>query len=262
MRLTMLTSDVYWVFWREIKRFLLQKARILVTVVQPLVWLVLMGNMMSGLTQNPYAAQMLGTSSYLQFMTPGVMIMTVLFGGTFSGTSVIWDRRLGMLNKMLAAPIHRAAIPLGKLLAIIVQCWFQLLVIVGIAMLLGVKFATGLPGILFMILLASLFGMVMGGISLSLSASLKSMEALFAIMNFLTMPLMFTSNAMFPIQAMPSWLQRIAAVNPLSFAVTPMRAVATQGWAWDTIWMSSLVLLLLASASIALAIFRFNRSIA
>ncbi|MDH7479843.1 MAG: ABC transporter permease, partial [Syntrophomonadaceae bacterium] len=178
MRLTMFASDVYWVFWREIKRFLLQKARIMVTVVQPLVWLVLMGNMMSGLTQNPYAAQMLGTGNYLQFMTPGVMVMTVLFGGTFGGTSVIWDRRLGMLNKMLAAPIQRAAIPLGKLLAIMVQSWFQLLVIVGIAMLLGVKFATGLPGVLFMILLASLFGMVMGGISLALSATLKSMEAL------------------------------------------------------------------------------------
>ncbi|MDH7479545.1 MAG: ABC transporter permease, partial [Syntrophomonadaceae bacterium] len=70
------------------------------------------------------------------------------------------------------------------------------------------------------------------------------------------------SNAMFPTQAMPSWLQRIAAVNPLSFAVTPMRVVATQGWAWDTIWISSLVLLVFAAASITLAISRFNRSIA
>jgi ABC-2 type transport system permease protein len=113
-----------------------------------------------------------------------------------------------------------------------------------------------------MLLLASLFGMIMGGISLALAAVLKSIESLFAIINFITMPLMFTSNAMFPTKAMPIWLQRIAAVNPLSHAVQPMRIVSTQGWIWQDIWSGAIVLLVLAVASTSLAIYQFHRSIA
>jgi ABC-2 type transport system permease protein len=162
-------SDIYWVFWREMKHFLLQRARIITSIIQPTIWLVLMGNNLSGLTRNPMAAQALGTGNYLQFMTPGVMIMTALFGGVFGGTSVMWDRRLGFLNKMLAAPIGRASIPLGKLFALMVQSWIQVVVILIVALLLGVRIVTGVPGMLFMILLASLFELVMGGISLSLA---------------------------------------------------------------------------------------------
>ncbi|MEW6193177.1 MAG: ABC transporter permease [Bacillota bacterium] len=255
-------SDTYWVFWREMKKFLQQKTRIMMAIVQPVVWLVLMGNTMSGLTNNPIAAKMLGTSNYLDFMTPGVMIMTALFGGVFGGASILWDRRLGFLNKMLTAPIHRAAIPVGKLAALVVQTVFQVLLIVIIALLLGVHVSTGIFGVVFLLLLSSLFGLIMGGVSLSLAAVLKSHEALFAIMNFFTMPLIFTSNAMFPINAMPEWLQWIARFNPLSYAVGPMRTVATQGWIWRDIWPGALVLVLIAVLTTSMLVRQFQRSVA
>lgn len=257
-----LIADVYWVFWREIKKLGRQKSRLLMAVVQPVVWLALMGNAMSGLTNNPVAARMLGTGNYLDFMTPGVMIMTALFGGVFGGTSILWDRRIGFLNKMLTAPIHRAAIPVGKLVALVVQSLFQALLIAVIALLLGVHIVTGVPGILFMLTVASLFGLIMGGVSLSFAAVLKSHEALFAIMNFFTMPLMFTSNAIFPTQAMPAWLRWIAKFNPLSYAVGPMRTVATQGWVWREIWPGVLVLVAVAVLTTSVMIRQFNRSVA
>lgn len=257
----MILRDIYWVFWRELKKLLRQRLRILMAVVQPTVWLALMGNAMSGLTANPVAARMLGTGNYLEFMTPGVMVMTSLFGGVYGGTSVLWDRRLGFLNKMLTSPLHRAAIPLGKLLALLVQSLFQVLLIAIIALLLGVRFATGLAGILFLLLLSGLFGMIMGGISLALAARIKSHETLFAIMNFFTMPLMFTSNALYPTRAMPSWLQKIAAYNPLSFAVTPMRTVATRGWVWGDILPGLAALLLMVVLVVALAVHQFSRSV-
>jgi len=261
MSIKIFFSDVYWVFWREIKKFSQQRARLVMTVVQPLVWLVLMGNSMSGLTRNPMAAKMMGTSNYLQFMTPGVMIMTALFGGVFGGTSVLWDRRLGFLNKMLAAPIHRAAIPLGKLLSIGLQTMLQALIIVVIALCLGVRFQTGVAGVGFLLVVAGLFGVIMGSISLSLAAKITSFEALMAITNFLTMPLMFTSNAMFPTNSMPSWLQAIAHVNPLSYAVHIMRTVATQGWLFDEIWLPFVLLLGIATVTISISIRMFNRSV-
>ncbi|MGQ9511804.1 ABC transporter permease [Thermodesulfitimonas sp.] len=257
-----LIADVYWVFWREMKKLGRQKSRLLMAVVQPVVWLALMGNAISGLTNNPVAARMLGTGNYLDFMTPGVMIMTALFGGVFGGTSILWDRRIGFLNKMLTAPIHRAAIPVGKLAALVVQSLFQALLIVVIALLLGVHIVTGVPGILFMLAVASLFGLIMGGVSLSFAAVLKSHEALFAIVNFFTMPLMFTSNAIFPTQAMPAWLRWMAKFNPLSYAVGPMRTVATQGWVWREVWPGVLVLVAVAVLTTSVMIRQFNRSVA
>jgi len=261
MKINVLFSDIYWVFWREIKKFFQQKARITMAFVQPIVWLVLMGNMMTGLTNNPMAAKMLGTGNYIDFMTPGIMIMTALFGGVMGGTSIIWDRRLGFLNKMLSSPIYRASIPLGKLLAIGVQIMLQSLIIVVLALILGVHFKTGIPGVICLVLLSGIFGMIMGGISLSLGAVIKSMESLFAITNFLTMPLMFTSNAMFPISAMPVWLRVIANVNPLTYATSAMRTIATQGWIFENIWPGVLFLFVMIIITTSIAIRMFHRSI-
>jgi ABC-2 type transport system permease protein len=261
MNSTYIFSDIYWVFWRDIKKFAQQKARIMMLIVQPLVWLVLMGNSMTGLTRNPVAAKMLGTGNYLAFMTPGIMIMTALFGGVFGGTSILWDRRLGFLNKMLSAPIHRAAIPLGKLASIGLQSMMQAFLIALVSVLLGVHFITGIPGIIALVFIAGIFGMIMAGISLALAANLKSIESLMAISNFLTMPLMLTSNAMFPISAMPSWLSVIARVNPLSYAVSAMRTIAQQGWLFREIWLPVLMLLIIAMITISISVKMFYRSV-
>jgi len=261
MSIKLLLSDIYWVFWREIKKFAQQKARLLMVIIQPLIWLVLMGNSMAGLTRNPQAAEMLGTGNYLDFMTPGIMIMTALFGGVFGGITIVWDRRTGYLNKMLAAPIYRAAIPLGKLLSIGLQTMLQALIIVIISLFLGVQFKTGILGVLALLLISGVFGIIMGGVSLSLSSRIKSMETLMAVSNFLTMPLMFTSNAMFPTTAMPAWLKAIAMGNPVTYAVQAMRTISTQGWIWNDIWPAlvalSVILILIVSLSIKL----FSKSV-
>lgn len=261
MRTAVIFTDIYWVFWREFKKFTQQRARIMMIVIQPLVWLVLMGNSMSGLTRNPMAIKMIGTGNYLEFMTPGIMIMTALFGGVFGGTTVLWDRRLGFLNKMLSAPIHRAAIPLGKLMSIGLQTMLQALVIVIISLFLGVHFITGVPGVFCLLLISGLFGMIMGSISLALAANLKSIETLMAISNFLTMPLMLTSNAMFPVNAMPPWLRAIANVNPLSYAVSAMRTITSHGWFFDQIWLPLVALIGIAIITIGISVKMFYRSV-
>ena len=162
---------------------------------------------------------------------------------------------------MLAAPIHRAAIPLGKLLSIGLQTMLQALIIAIIALCLGVRFETGVAGIAFLLLVAGLFGVIMGSISLSLAAKLTSFEALMAITNFLTMPLMFTSNAMFPTNSMPGWLQAVAHVNPLSYAVHVMRTVATKGWIFDEIWLPLLLLFCIAGITVSISIRMFSHSV-
>jgi len=226
----MLIIDSSYVALRELKKYFRQKTRLIMTLVQPFIWLVLMGNMMSGLTNNPFAAKMLGTGNYLTFMTPGIILMTVLFSSIFSGMSIVWDRRIGYLDKLLAAPIRRGSIPFGKTIAAMVQGGIQAVIIIVIALFLGVRFKTGLMGIIVILIVAMLFSLILAGISLALSAKIKTIETLMAIINFFMMPLMFASNALFPLKVMPHWLKIIAKANPITYAVEPMRTLTVTGW--------------------------------
>ncbi|MCI5132725.1 MAG: ABC transporter [Candidatus Electrothrix sp. EH2] len=242
-------------------RFFSQKSRIVMALLQPLIWLIFMGNVMSGMTRNPYGAALLGVDRYLDFMTPGIIIMTALFSGTFSGFSLVWDRRIGFLNRMLAAPLSRSAIPAGKMTAICLQVMFQACLIGLIALALGVRFAAGLSGFLLIALIAGLFGAAMAGVSLSIAVLFKSFDALHPLLNFLTMPLMFTSNAIFPTAAMPGWMQVIADWNPLSHAVSPIRTLTVEGWAFGSAAQGLAVTMLFAGLMLIIATVQFKRSI-
>jgi ABC-2 type transport system permease protein len=147
------------------------------------------------------------------------------------------------------------------LLSISFQTILQALIIVVIALFLGVHFKTGIPGIIALLIIAGLFGVIMGAISLSLSSRIKSMETLMAVSNFLTMPLMFTSNAMFPTTAMPVWLKTIAMGNPVSYAVHAMRTISTQGWIWSEILPALAALTGIMIILVALAIRLFSKSV-
>ncbi len=253
-------SDVYYVGLRDLKHYLKQRVRIMATLIQPIIWLVLIGNLMSGLTANPFTLRFLNAPSYLDFMAPGVMVMTTLFTGLFAGVRVVWDRRLGILQKMLSTPLSRAAIPLGKVAAAVVQGNIQVLIVILTAVIMGVTFKTGLAGILFILIFISLFCSIMASISIALSVNIRNMETFFALMNFITMPLMFTSNAMFPVEAMPGWLKLIAKWNPISYAVIPLRTLVTSGWDWTVIWQSLLILSFFVLFFLAAAVFFFKRA--
>ena len=255
-------SDVWYVAWRELVKFFRAKVRVVVTLIQPLLWLGLMGNVLEGFTKSPYVQQMLGTSSYLSFMTPGIILMTVLFGGVFSGLSIVWDRRIGYLEKLMAAPISRGAIPLGKMLAAAIQGGIQVLAIILIATALGVRFAAGPLGVLLILLVAMFFSSILSGFSLALAVRVKTQETLMAVVNFLTMPLMFTSNALFPREAMPGWLAAIAKVNPVTHAVTPIRELTLRGWDLGAMYPGIVVTVGLALAMGIWAQWTFRRATA
>jgi len=248
------------------------------TIFQPLIWFALMGSTMNNLTQGMAAGSLMkrmmdggtgplliknfldGAPDYMTYVAGGIIAMTALSGGIFGGTTVVWDRRLGFLNKMLAAPINRASIPLGKMLAIAVQNTIQVAVIVIIAMIFGVNFRTGLTGILLILFIAALFSMGMSGISLALGARLKSIEALFAIINMLFMPLIFSSPAMFPASAMPGWLLAFSHWNPVTYVVMPLRVLIYKGWLWKDILFGASVIVGFVLLTGALAVLQFRQS--
>lgn len=248
--------DTWWVAWRELKHFLGQKVRIIMVLIQPIIWLSLMGNMYQRIASVPgFPAR-----SYLDYMAAGIVVMVTLFGGIFGGMSIVWDRRLGFLQKMLAAPISRTAMVTGKMLAAGIQSSFQALIILLIALAMGVRFSAGFGGVFVLLFLAMLLSLVFTGFSLALGAVITSHEALMAVVNFLTMPLMFTSSAMMPQSFLPNWLATLARFNPLSYAVNPMRTLFLSGFDWPAILAGALLLGLAAGFMAALASALFRRS--
>jgi ABC-2 type transport system permease protein len=234
--------DSWWIAWRELKHFAGQKVRVLLLLVQPFVWLVLMGNLFARVAAVPGFP----APSYLDYMTAGIIVMVSLSGGIFGGISVVWDRRLGFLYKLMAAPISRGSIVAGKMLAIGLQTVFQVTVIFLLARIMGVGFAAGPEGLALLLVLALLLSQVFSGLSLALGAVITSHEALVAVTNFLTLPLIFTSEAMMPRTFMPEWLAGVAAYNPLSYAVGPMRHLFLKGIAWELVGRGMVVLAALA----------------
>ncbi|KPV65006.1 MAG: ABC-2 type transporter [Candidatus Bathyarchaeota archaeon BA1] len=175
--------------------------------------------------------------------------------------SVVWDRRLGFLNKMLAAPISRSCIPIGKMLASTIQSGLQASLMLSVALLMGVQCTTGILGVIVIILTAMILCLTLSGISLALGAMIKTHETLMVIMNFLTMPLMFTSSALFPLEFMPSWLATIAKWNPLTHTLNPIRTLMTKGWDWAIILPDVAAVVAFAFAVTSIATLLFRRSI-
>jgi ABC-2 type transport system permease protein len=246
-------QDCWFVCWRELKHFLRSKVSIFASIIQPLVWLLLVGNIFSRTRALPgFPAR-----SYLDFMTPGVLAMTALFGGSFGGMSIVWDRRVGFLSKLLALPISRASIVIGKMLSIALRTSFQVLVILGVAFLLGVRSVTGVAGIPMLLLMAILLTFAFSGISVTVGALVKQPETFWAVVNFLTVPLLFMSSALFPLEFMPPWLRTLAQLNPVTHAIEPMRTLMTRGWLWGSItWNLAIVVAFSALvAGISTAVF-------
>lgn len=258
MKRSSLMTDSWWVCWRELKHFVGQRVRIIMTLVQPVIWLSLMGNMFEKMALIPGFP----APRYLDYMAPGIITMVTLFGGMFGGMTIIWDRRLGYLHKLMAAPISRASIVIGKMMAIAFQVAFQATIIFTLALLMGVGFRAGLFGAAPLVLLASLLSLTFAGISISLSAVITSHEGLMAVVNFLTMPLMFTSNAMMPLEMMPAWLRSLARWNPLSYAINPMRSLFLAGWDVPAL-ARGIIVLAVAAVVMGIAAWRlFERSLA
>jgi len=199
------------------------------SLVQPLVWLLLFGQIFDRITRFPGAEQAFGSTSYFQFFIPTVILQTLLFGAAQSGIGIINDMDSGFLDKLLTTPVSRMAILLGKVLADLTRMLIQGGMIVVIGWLFGqlradkVHYVYGIPGLLGGLGIALLFGLGLAGFNVLVALKTRNTETAFLIANFTTLPLLFTSSAQLPIQLLPDWLQKVAHVNPVTYAVGSIR---------------------------------------
>jgi ABC-2 type transport system permease protein len=252
---------------RELKKWLKDPVMLLMFVLQPLIWMGLLGksmninamfsanninlpaailipksavlsplgsdvilngtelsnifaNMGTSIMQNTF-----GVTDYFSYMAVGMVSMIVMTTTMFSGMSIVWDRRLGFLDKVLSTPVSRAAIIFSKVLNATLRAMFQATIILALAYLLGLHVSSTFTLLNILGVYAAIFLLGVGLSSVFLAFSLRStrMERPMQIVSLITIPLMFASNTFFPISMMPEWIQAIARVNPLSYVTDAVR---------------------------------------
>jgi ABC-2 type transport system permease protein len=206
------------------KRYRKSRSGVLIRLIQPAIWIIVIGNTFAG-TQ-PLIKSVGYDLSYIEFMAPGVIILTAIFTSIFGGVNTLWDRRYGFMNKALTSPISRSSIALGKMLAISLVSALQASLILGIALAIGVNFVNPLMFIPIM-LIVILFSLGFSGISVVVAATAKSQETFWGIVNFLGMPLFMLSPALFPLELVPDWLAVVAKLNPVTYSVLLIRGMMT-----------------------------------
>lgn len=227
------------VYWREMVRFVRFKGLLFASLIQPALWLLLFGVAMASNFDSSAIPlpEFPGVRSidYLTFMAAGVMAMTALFTGLFGGMGLFFDRNFGIMKEMLASPMEPHHIQIGVGLGGITKALIQVGLIMGFGTLLGVAFFPGFTVGKTIVAILGIFAFVVvfsaGFVFLStgLAMRMESMESVQAIMTLLTMPIMFSSNALYSTAAFPGWLQAIAAVNPLTYFVNGIRYFALGG---------------------------------
>ena len=204
----------------EIKKISRDPTELFSRAVQPVLWLVVFGEVFSRVRGIPT-----GNVSYLAFMTPGILAQSVLFAAIFYGISIVWERDLGIVHKLLVSPAYRAAFVLGKAISAGFRGAIQALVIFAVAALLRVDIHWSAPGLLGVLVAVTLGSAIFATFSLIIACLVKSRERFMGIGQLLTMPMFFASNAIYPLAIMPRWLQAVSVANPLTYLVDVLRGL-------------------------------------
>lgn len=196
-------------------------------LIQPLIWLFLF----SAVFKNSPMAQLAGESgSYLAFITPGALLFTAFTGALNGGVPILFDRELGFLDRLLVAPLRsRYSIIWATGFHIFVMTLVQIVVIMILTTLMGVRFHGGLVGLAILLLTLGLVSLLFTTLSLTFAFMLRRHFELISIVMIISLPMVFMSTAFAPVEYMPSWLKLLVGLNPITMAVEPMRAVYFDG---------------------------------
>jgi len=212
---------IYVITFREFKKFLREKSRLLGTMARPILWLFVVGGGLSRMVKTE------GGVSYLQFIFPGMIGMTILFASIFSAISIVWDREFGFLKEILVAPISRFSIVFGKAMAGTTISLVQALIMVAFIPVLGIHIT--LVQFFLLMFTSGLLAFSLTAFGILVASRMSSYEGFNIIMNFLVMPMFFLSGAMYPVKLLPPVLKELTHINPLTYGVDALKNVLLSG---------------------------------
>jgi ABC-2 type transport system permease protein len=241
---------------RDLRKWYTNPYQLIISLIQPVIWMGLFGKALnftsfitagaagSGVNPNTILLNFFGTTSYFSFLVCGMLVFIVLFSSSFAGMSVVWDRRFGFMNKAMSTPVSRGAIVMGKILQSVIRSLIQAAVVLLIGIALGMDTGSfsvlGIAGTFTIIFLVS---MGLSGLFVMLSLRSSNWQTQMAIINLLNLPLLFASNALFPVKIMPSWLQDVVKVNPVSYAIDAIRQLLIGATGTNVLWVDFTVTL-------------------
>jgi len=244
-------SAIYILWLRELKRYVRSRSQVVASLGQPMLYLLVLGFGLGPVFQRA------GNGSYLQFVGPGVIGMTVLFSSIFSGLGLLWDRQFGFLKETLVAPVSRLQIMIGRTLGGATVAVIQGLLVTAICFLAGFRtqHLVAVPmAIGFMVAIALVFA----ALGVAIGSSLQDMQGFQLIMNFLVMPIYFLSGALFPLTGLPKLLAFVTRLDPLSYGIDGMRSVLLGRSAFNPLIDVS-VLAAVGSVLLVVGAYRFSK---
>ena len=232
---------------RQTRNLMREPIWIAMMVIQPLIWLLLYGQLFSRVP-----ALRGGASSYVEFLTPGIVCMNAFFGGMWAGMAMINDLDRHVIDRFLAAPASRLAIVLSQVVRAGITAILQAALLLAVGYGLGVSVHGGAAGWLVVFGASALLAMVFAGFSNGIALLVRKEASMIATANFVGLPLMFLSSILLTTKTMPNWMQSVARYNPVNWGVEASRNAVVLGGAW---WTSGQFLLFLLAASAATTAF-------
>lgn len=215
---------------RGIRTLMRQPAFLLITIVQPVVWLLLFGALFRSVSRIPGFH-----GSYIDFFTPGVVVMLALFGAGWSGMAFVEDIGNGVMERMLTSPVWRGALNVGWVAYEAVVIMVQTVLIVVLALILGADFKGGVIGVIVMFLIGALLAASVASLSNAVGVLGRQRETVIGVVSFVQLPLTFLSTGMMQKDLLPHWMQTVTQYNPVNWAVVAARAAAMQRTNWGVV---------------------------
>ncbi|MDQ3784648.1 MAG: ABC transporter permease [Actinomycetota bacterium] len=238
-------------WWVELLR---ERLNLVFSLAQPAIWLVFFG---AGV-ERAIDTEVIGTDDYIGFMLAGIVTFTIVGNGVSGAMPLLWDKETGYLDRLMSMPIARSSVIVSRFVFQVAQQSAQILLVVAVALVLGVRIATGPLGFLVILLTAALLTMSVTAAFSALAYAVPQHGTFFAVAGFVSLPLLFMSNAFVPLDAMPVWMEVVARLNPLTYAIEAMRTLVLDGWAPRV--ASSLAVLTLAGViCLALGTWQFRK---
>ncbi len=244
---------------RDLRKWYTNPYQLIISLIQPVIWMGLFGKALNfssfitagapaGVNPNVIMQGFFGTTSYFSYLVCGMVVFVVLFNSAFSGMSVVWDRRFGFMNKALTTPVSRGMIVMAKIFQSVGKSMIQAAVVVVIGVALGMETSNftvlGLAGTFLIVFMVA---MGLSGLFVMLSLRSSNWQTQQAIINLLNLPLLFASNALFPVKIMPGWLQDVVRVNPVSYAIDGIRQLMIGATGTYALWLDFTVVVAFAA---------------
>ncbi|WP_369245361.1 ABC transporter permease [Streptomyces sp. R41] len=247
-------SQTWYMTQRQLMVFVRQPAYMLITLIQPVVWLFLFGNLFKKVVE----LGGFGTTSYLDYLVPGVVVMSALSSNMWAGMTTLDEIQRGTLDRFLTTPVSRAALMNGNVVNNGLVTALQSVIIVLLGLLGGADYPGGIGGVAILIIASVLLGTIFGALSNALGMLVQERESIIGINTFLLLPLTFLSSAFMAPSQMPGWMRHIADFNPLNWAMVAGRSALSAHPDWGDVFSRSGALLALAVAAVWLSIRTFR----